>query len=186
MRDDIVMRTDRLILRKWRDSDREAFAALNADPVVCEFLPGPLSREQSDASVDRIMRQLAEHDFGMWAVEIPGVVEFAGFTGLSIQKFEAHFTPCVEVGWRLAAAHWGRGYATEAARAAIDFGFSELELPEIVSYTVPENVRSRRVMEKLGMKRDENGDFDHPFLTPGHRLERHVLYRLSKADFVTQ
>ncbi len=118
--------------------------------------------------------------FGKWAVEIPGVTSFAGFTGLSVPAFEASFTPCVEVAWRLAREHWGRGYATEAARAAIEFGFKQAGLDEIVAFTVPANTRSVRVMEKLGMK--FSGEFDHPAIADGHPLRRHVLYRVRPYD----
>jgi RimJ/RimL family protein N-acetyltransferase len=168
-------------LRHWVAADRDPFAALNADPRVMEHFPSVLTREESDGRVDRIEAHFAEHGFGLWAVEIPGVTSFAGFVGLSTTPFDAHFTPCVEIGWRLAAPYWGRGYATEAARAALAFGFEELELDEIVSFTVPENVRSRRVMEKIGMRHDPAGDFDHPLLPEGHRIRRHVLYRIARA-----
>lgn len=171
------LRTERLLLRRWRDDDRAPFAALNADPRVTEFLPAPLSRADSDALVDRIEAHFAAHGFGLWAVEVPGEIPFAGFVGLAVPAFEAAFTPCVEVGWRLAAACWGRGYASEGARAALAFGFAQLALAEIVSFTVPANVRSRRVMERLGMTRDPADDFDHPALPDGHPLRRHVLYR---------
>ena len=172
------IRTQRLLLRRWRTSDRTPFAALNADPRVRECFPDCLSREQSDASADLIEAHFAEHGFGMWAVEIPGVAEFAGFIGMSIPRFAAHFTPCVEIGWRLAAEHWGRGYATEGARACLDYGFDVLGRSEIVSFTAVNNTRSRRVMEKLGMTRDPADDFDHPALPDGHPLQRHVLYRI--------
>jgi RimJ/RimL family protein N-acetyltransferase len=173
-----VLRTERALLRAWTPADREAFAAMNRDPEVMELMyPATLSHEQSDALADRIQAHLEEHGFGLWALEIPGVTPFAGFVGLSVPTFEAHFTPCVEVGWRLARAHWGRGYATEAAAAAMAFGFGEARLKEIVSLTVPANVRSRRVMERLGMTHDPDEDFDHPRLPAGHPLRRHVLYR---------
>ena len=174
------LRTERLLLRPWRQSDRAPFAALNADPVVREFLPGLLTREESDSAVDRIEQHFAEHGFGLWAVEVPGVTDFAGFIGLSVPKFEAHFTPCVEIGWRLAAEHWGRGYALEGARACVAFGFEQLGQPEIFSFTVPDNIRSRRVMEKLGMTHNASDDFDHPSLPAGHRISRHVLYRVQR------
>jgi RimJ/RimL family protein N-acetyltransferase len=133
--------------------------------------------------IARIQATFDERGFGLWAVEIVGVAPFAGFIGLSVPRFEAHFTPCVEIGWRLAAEHWGRGYATEGARAALAFGLDTLKLKEIVSFTVPENVRSRRVMEKIGMRHDEPGDFEHPLLPEGHPLRRHVLYRIANSDF---
>jgi RimJ/RimL family protein N-acetyltransferase len=153
---------------------------MNADPRVMEHFPALLSREESDAAVDRIEAHFQQHGFGGWAVEVPGVTSFAGFIGLNSTRFEAHFTPCVEIGWRLAAEYWGRGYATEGARAAMGFGFDSLDLEEIVSFTVPANLRSRRVMEKIGMTHDLNGDFDHPVLPPGHPLRRHVLYRIAR------
>lgn len=176
----IELRTERLLLRRWHPEDREPFAALNADPRVVEFLPGPLSRAESDERAARFEAHFQEHGYGLWAVEVVGVVPFAGFVGLSVPRFEAPFMPCVEIGWRLAAEHWGRGYATEGARAALAFGFERLSLTEIVSFTVPENIRSRRVMEKIGMKRLPEEDFDHPLLPEGHRLRRHVLYRLGR------
>jgi RimJ/RimL family protein N-acetyltransferase len=176
------LRTDRLWLRRWVAEDRVPFARLNADPRVVEFLPGPLSREASDAVADRIEAHFRQHGFGLWAVEVPGVTRFAGFIGLSVPRFEAVFTPCVEIGWRLDAEHWNRGYATEGARAALAFGFGALRLAEVVSFTVPENVRSRRVMEKLGMTHSPSDDFEHPLLPEGHRLRRHVLYRLRAQD----
>jgi RimJ/RimL family protein N-acetyltransferase len=166
------------MLRRWRPEDREPFAAMNADPRVMEHFPKLLSREESGAFVERIEAHLDEYGFAHWAVELPGVAPFIGFIGLSVPQFEAAFTPCVEVGWRLAAEHWGRGYAIEGARAAVEFGFGQLGLKEIVSFTVPANVRSRRVMEKLGMTHDPADDFEHPRLPPGHALRRHVLYRL--------
>jgi RimJ/RimL family protein N-acetyltransferase len=171
--------TPRLLLRRWRASDRVPFARINADPRVMEFLPAVLDREQSDALMARIERHFDEHGFGLWAVEIPGVVECAGYVGLAVPRFESHFTPCVEIGWRLASAHWGQGYATEGARAALAFGFEQRGLREIVSFTVPENIRSRRVMERIGMTRTPADDFDHP--TAPERLRRHVLYRIAAA-----
>ena len=156
---------------------------MNADPVVMEYFPSTLSRSESDASVDRIEAHFAKHGFGLWAVEIPGVTAFAGFVGPSIPAFEAHFTPCVEVGWRLAREYWGKGYATEGARAALRFGFGQLGLIEIVSFTTPAHARSRRVMERIGMQRSPADDFDHPLLPPGHPMRRHVLYRLTKTEW---
>jgi RimJ/RimL family protein N-acetyltransferase len=172
------LRSERLLLRRWRTADREPFAALNADQRVMEHFPALLSREESDAAADRIEAHFQRHGFGSWAVEVPGVTPFAGFVGLCHPRFEAHFTPCVEIGWRLAAQFWGRGFATEGATAAVRFGFEVLRLKEIVSFTVPGNVRSRRVMEKLGMTHRPSDDFEHPLLPAGHPLSRHVLYRL--------
>ena len=174
------LRSDRLLLRCWRDSDRAPFTELNSDPKVREYLPAAIGPIGSDAIVDRIEDHFDAHDFGLWAVEIPGRAPFAGFIGLSVPRFEAHFTPCVEIGWRLAAEHWGHGYATEGARSALAFGFEQLGLDEILSFTVPANRRSRRVMEKLGMTTRPEDEFDHPLLPDGHPLQRHVLYRLAR------
>jgi RimJ/RimL family protein N-acetyltransferase len=172
--------TPRLVLREWRESDRGPFAELNADPRVAEFLRGTLDRAASDALIDRIRDHWATNGYGLWAVESLEDGAFLGFVGLATYTFEAPFMPSVEVGWRLASAAWGHGYATEAARAALRFGFEDLGLGEIVSFTVPDNLRSRAVMERLGMTRDPAGDFDHPRFAEGHRLRRHVLYRLRR------
>jgi RimJ/RimL family protein N-acetyltransferase len=169
--------TARLQLRDWRDSDLPPFARLNADPQVMAFMPKSLSREESDASVGRIRRHFDRSGFGLWAIEVIGGAEFIGFTGLSIPRITAPFTPCVEIGWRLAAEHWGRGFATEAARACLNSGFSQLKLAEIVSFTTAINVRSRRVMERLGMTRDPADDFEHPSLLASHPLQPHALHR---------
>ncbi|MBV8591801.1 MAG: GNAT family N-acetyltransferase [Acetobacteraceae bacterium] len=177
--------TQRLRLRLWRDEDLAAFAAINADPRVMEHYPKMLDRAESDASAVRIRRHLAERGFGLWAVEVPGVAGFIGYVGLSEPAFQAHFTPCVEIGWRLAVEHWGKGYATEAARAALAHAFGPLGLKEVVSFTVPPNRRSRRVMEHLGMRSSPYDDFDHPCLPEGHKLRRHVLYRLSRAEWAS-
>jgi len=171
----------RVRLRRWRDADRAPFAALNADPRVMEFFPTHPDRRQSDALVDRFESHFAEHGFGLWAVEVPGIAPFIGFVGLSIPSFAAHFTPCVEIGWRLAFDHWGRGYATEAARLVVAHGFVPLGLAAVVSFTAVANRRSQAVMERLGMRRDPAEDFDHPGLPDGHPLRRHVLYRLAAA-----
>lgn len=173
------LRTERLRLRRWRETDRAPFARLNADPEVMEYFPAPLTRHDSDLLVDRIEAGFDQHGFGLWAIEVAADRQFIGFTGLSVPRFDAHFTPAVEVGWRLARSAWGRGYATEAARAALEYGFARVGLPAIVSFTAAVNARSRRVMERLGMSRDPADDFDHPNLPPGHRLRPHVLYRIS-------
>jgi ribosomal-protein-alanine N-acetyltransferase len=172
--------TARLRLRAWHDADREAWAALNADPEVMAHFPTTLTRATSDRLVDLTMAGWAENGFGLWALERAEDGLFLGFTGLSRPSFEAHFTPAVEVGWRLARRAWGHGFATEAARAALAFGFETLGLEEIVSFTVPANVRSRAVMERIGMDHDPADDFDHPKLPEGHPLRRHVLYRLRR------
>jgi RimJ/RimL family protein N-acetyltransferase len=173
------IRTDRLVLRRWRDEDLEPFAELNADPEVMALMPALLDRRESDALATRIREQFEERGFGLWAVEVPGEAPFIGFVGLSVPRFAAAFTPCVEVGWRLARAHWGRGYATEAAGASVAFGFERVGLEEIVSFTAPANIRSIAVMERLGMTHDPADDFDHPSFPVGHPLQRHVLYRLT-------
>lgn len=175
--------TVRLRLRGWRDDDREPFAALNADPEVMEHFPTTLTRATSDMLIDMTTDGWAANGFGLWAVERAEDGRFLGFTGLSRPSFEAPFTPAVEVGWRLARQAWGHGYATEAALASLDFGFETVGLEEIVSFTVPANVRSRAVMERIGMRSDPGDDFDHPKLPAGHPLRRHVLYRLSRADW---
>jgi RimJ/RimL family protein N-acetyltransferase len=176
----LEIQTDRLRLRRWLPDDRVPFALLNADPRVTEFLPGPLARAESDALAARIEAHFTQHGFGLWAVDVINGAPFIGFIGLSVPAFVAHFTPCVEIGWRLSADHWGCGYATEGAGAVLAFGFDRLGLEEIVSFTVPDNVRSRRVMEKIGMTYAPADDFDHPSLPAGHRLRRHVLYRIGQ------
>jgi RimJ/RimL family protein N-acetyltransferase len=176
------IRTERLLLRKWRPADRAPFAALNADPRVMKYFPSVLSPEESDAVVDRIAMHWEEHGFGVWVVEVPDGAPFIGCVGLLVPRFEAHFTPCVEILWRLAAQYWNQGYATEAARAALQFGFERLNLSEIVALTIPANTPSRRVMEKIGMVHDPRDDFDHPSLPAGHPLSRHVLYRVHRKE----
>jgi RimJ/RimL family protein N-acetyltransferase len=170
--------TQRLRLRGWRDADLEPFAALNADPRVMEFFVQPLERAQSEAFAIRAGEKLVERGFGLWAVEAPDIAPFLGYVGLAEPSFQAPFTPCVEVGWRLARQYWGQGFATEAAAAVIDYAFGTLGLNEIVSFTAVGNQRSRQVMERLGMRRHAREDFDHPNVPDGHRLRPHVLYRL--------
>jgi RimJ/RimL family protein N-acetyltransferase len=170
-------------LRPWRDSDLDPFADLNADPVTMEFFPATLVRAESDTLAGRLGGAIEQQGFGLWAAEVPGVADFIGCIGLSVPAYETPFTPCVEIGWRLHRAHWGRGFATEGARAAIRDGFDRLGLTSIVSFTTVGNVRSRRVMEKLGMRRRAEEDFDHPRVPEGHPLRRHVLYRLAREDF---
>jgi RimJ/RimL family protein N-acetyltransferase len=181
-----TLTTPRLLLRPWRDTDLPAFAALNADPRVMEFFPKPLAAAESDELAAGIRANGESHGFGLWAVEISGGAAFIGYVGLNTPRFEARFTPCVEIGWRLAYEHWRNGYAIEAARAAARFAFEQLGLNEIVSFTVPENVRSRRVMERLGMAHNPDDDFEHPVLPAGHRLRRHVLYRLPRQHWRTE
>ncbi len=172
--------TERLVLREFLERDRAPFAALNADARVMEHFPSALTREESDELVDRIGQRWAEDGLGLWAVERREGGAFLGFTGLAPPRFEAVFTPCVEVGWRLATEAWGHGYATEAARAALAFGFEVRGLSEILSWTVPANLRSRAVMARIGMTHDPADDFDHPNIAVGSPLRRHVLYRLSR------
>jgi len=181
MRPGVDVETPRLWLRRWRPDDLAPFAALNADADVMEHFPSVLSREETAAGVDWIEKHFEEHGYGLWAVEVPGQAPFIGFIGLAVPAFETSFTPCVEIGWRLARPWWGQGFATEGARAALAYGFERLGLPEIVSFTVPGNVRSRRVMEKLGFRYSE--DFEHPRIEPENPLRRHVLYRLSQAEW---
>jgi len=178
--DDVVLKTERLRLRTWRESDRELFAKMNADPRVMEFFSSTLSREESDATVDRILAHFRERGYGPYAAELISERRFIGYIGLYAPRFTARFTPCVEIAWRLASDAWGQGFATEGAREVVQHAFDNLRLEEIVSFTVPANVRSRRVMEKIGMTRDPAEDFDHPEVPEGHPLRRHVLYRLSK------
>jgi RimJ/RimL family protein N-acetyltransferase len=166
----------RLRLRCWRAADLDPFAALSADPEAMDFFPATLSRAESAAMIERLQARIDAQGWGLWCADIDG--HCAGFIGLAVPSFEAPFTPCVEIGWRLARRYWGQGYATEGARLALAFGFSALGLAEIVSFTAVANQRSRRVMEKLGMTRDPADDFDHPKLPAGHPLQRHVLYRL--------
>jgi len=175
-----MLTSQRLRLRPWRDEDLPAFAALNADPEVMLYMAKCLSREESDAFAAWIREGLARRGFGLWAVEVFGVSEFIGFTGLSVPAFETHFTPCVEIGWRLARKFWGFGYATEAAGLALDYGFQIAELEEIVAFTFMGNLRSRRVMERLGMTHTPQDDFDYPRLSEDHPLRRHVLYRMHR------
>ena len=172
----MLLTTPRLRLRPWRESDLAPFAAMNADPLVMEHFAAPLSGQESDAYARRMQAAIEERGWGNWALEEIGGEPFVGFAGLSVPSFEAHFTPCTEIGWRLARSAWGRGYATEAARAALAFGFGELGHEEIVSFTALTNRRSMAVMERLGMRRD--GEFDHPRISEGCPLRRHVLYRV--------
>lgn len=175
------LETGRLRLRTWREADREPFAALNADPAVMEFFPALQDRAQSDASIDAWMAQFASRGWSNWAVERRDSGEFIGFVGLSEPRRRLPCSPCVEIGWRLARPHWGQGLASEAARAALDFGFDTIGLAEIVSFTAIANRRSRAVMERIGM-RDAHEDFEHPGVPEGHALRLHCLYRLRRDE----
>lgn len=183
----VELRTSRLLLRPWRDRDLAPFAAMNADPEVRRWFPGLLDRAASDAAAARMQAHIDRHGFGFWALEAPGEAGFVGMAGLMHVTFEAPFAPAVEAGWRLARGYWGRGYATEAAQASLDYGFGGagdhetargLGLHEIVAFAVPGNTPSRRVMERLGMTHDPASDFDHPALPEDSPLRRHVLYRV--------
>lgn len=177
-----TLETDRLLLRRWRTEDRAPFAAINADPEVMEHFPSELTEEESDLLIDRIEASLEEKGFGLWAVEAREGGEFLGFCGLAAPNFETHFTPAVEIGWRLGRSHWGRGYATEAARAVLGFGFEVVGLDRILSWAVPANARSLRVMERIGMSRAPELDFDHPRFLDDDRLRRHVVYRITREE----
>ncbi len=173
------LETDRLILRRWCDEDRQPFAALNADPVVMEHFAGSLSREQSDDFIDRIEEHFAEHGWGLWAVEVKATGAFAGYAGLWRPGWKPEL---VEVGWRLAHEHWGHGYAPEAALATVRDGFGRLGIDEIVSFTAVGNHNSQRVMQKIGMTRDPADDFEHPNVPVGHPVRPHVFYRLKASE----
>lgn len=176
-----TIETQRLILRQWRTADKEPYAALNADPDVMEHFPSALTRSQSDEMVDVMASVLAEKGRGLWATEVKATATFIGFIGLSVPRFETAFTPCVEIGWRLAKHAWGHGYAPEGATAVLAYGFDHVDLPndEIVSFTTEANAKSRRVMEKIGLVHDAARDFDHPLL-PDWSGRRHVLYAISR------
>jgi RimJ/RimL family protein N-acetyltransferase len=174
--------TARLVLRRWREQDRAPFAALNADPLVMAHFPSRLTQSESDALMDRCVAQIERRGYGLWAVQTRAGGDFIGFVGLAVPTWEAKFTPCTEIGWRLARSAWGHGYATEAANTVLATAFGLLKLEEVVSFTTTHNLPSRRVMERIGMTRDPSEDFDHPRVTEGP-MRRHVLYRLSKADW---
>lgn len=177
------LRTERLLLRRWLARDHGPFAAINADAEVMEHFPATLSRAESVAMIERTEACFERRGYGLWAIEIPGEARFIGFAGLSPVDLPVPFAPAVEVGWRLGHPFWGRGFASEAAEAVVAFGFRERGLREIVSFTAVGNYRSRRVMERLGMRRDAREDFDHPLLGEADRLRRHVLYRLDAASW---
>ena len=178
----VTLRTERLLLRPWRDSDRAPFAAMNADPKVMEHFPAVSTRDESNAAVDRIVARMTAQGFGLWAVEVPDAADFIGFIGLSPADAVLG-RPVLEIGWRLAAQHWGRGYATEGARASLAHAFNALGREEVVSFTTTRNARSRHVMEKLGMIRRPEDDFDHPRVPPTWPGRRHVLYRITEEQW---
>ena len=176
-----IIETQRLIIRSWKESDFSALAEMNSDPRVMEFFPSLLSQAESRLFLDQILQNHQKNGFTYWPIELKLTGEWIGFVGLSIPGFQAHFTPCVEIGWRLAHPYWGNGYAPEGAVACLDYGFSKLGLNEIVSFTTVNNVNSRKVMEKIGMTHYPEDDFDHPKLAERHPLRRHVLYRAKKS-----
>jgi RimJ/RimL family protein N-acetyltransferase len=178
-----TLTTARLKLRPWREADLGPFAELNADPEVMQLMPACLSREQSDRLAARAGAALAARGFGLWACELQATAELLGYVGLAEVGFTAPFTPCLEILWRLKRPAWGHGYATEAARACLTFAFAKLRAPEVVAFTVPRNVRSRAVMERLSMHHDPAEDFEHPRLPEGHPLRAHVLYRIAAAEW---
>jgi RimJ/RimL family protein N-acetyltransferase len=180
----LTLKTERLILRKWNATDREPFARMNADPRVMEYLGETMSQEQSDELADRIEAHFQAQGFGLCAAELAESGEFVGFIGLAVPTFEAAFTPCVEIGWRLTAEYWGAGLATEGARRTVRYAFEELGMLELVSFTAIRNERSRRVMAKLGMTHDAAENFNHPTIPTGDPLRRHVLYRLTREKWV--
>lgn len=178
----IEIETPRLRMRQWHEADREPFAIMNSDPAVMEFFESRQSRAASDASINAWQSQFVANGWSNWAVELRESAEFIGFTGLSVPRRTFSFSPCVEVGWRLARSAWGNGYATEAASAALRVAFERLALPEVVSFTAVANQRSRAVMERIGMY-NTNQDFEHPGLTEGHHLRLHCLYRITGAQW---
>lgn len=181
----VLATTERLILRRWRQSDLAPFSRLNLDPRAMEFLPGVVSPAESNRLADRIEAHFLVHGFGLCGAELRQNHRFLGFIGLSVPGFPAKFTPCVEIGWRLSPEHWGQGLATEGSREMVRYAFDVVGLDALVSFTVPGNLKSRRVMEKLGMTHDPAEDFDHPLLPEGHPLRRQVLYRLRRSEFAS-
>ena len=179
----LELRTRRTLLRGWKDGDLPAWCAMNADPQVRRHFPSVHTEAEALAEAGRIRDMLAQRGWGCWALEIPGVLPFAGFVGLIVPSWPAPFLPAVEIGWRLTPGAWGQGYASEAAHAAAGFAFEHLAQDEIVAITTPANTPSRRVMDRIGMRHDPAGDFDHPRIAEGHPMRRHVLYRLDRASW---
>ena len=177
-----ILETERLILRTWQEKDFVPFCAMNQNPKVMEYFPSVLNESESRAIVDKVKQHFKEHGYTWYSTALKSSGEFIGMVGLIKASFDAHFTPTTEIGWRLMEKHWGKGYATEAAKAALDFAFTELKLPEVVSFTTKDNGRSRRVMEKVGLQYEPKDDFHHPKLNKESPLSLHVLYRLSEGD----
>ena len=182
----VIIETDRLILRTWEEKDIEPYFLINQDPKVLKYLASPLTPKQSRNFIESMNAQQDKKNYTLWAVEIKKFAKFIGFIGLNHTDFDAPLCPAVEIGWRLDSQHWGNGYAPEGAKACLDYGFNKIGLKEIVSFTVPSNVNSLKVMEKIGLKRDFRNNFDHPKLSQDHPLSKHVLYRLTKDDFLKQ
>jgi len=176
----IILKTKRLILRTWEEQDIDPMSAIDQDPAVCEYFPEIGNRIATKAMIQRFINHYEKYGFSFYAVELNSNSEFIGFVGLQYPSFEAHFTSAVEIGWRLASKHWGKGYASEAAQAVLNFAFTTLNLEEVVSFTTENNTRSRRVMEKIGMHHNPHDDFYHPKLSKDSPLCRHVLYRLTR------
>lgn len=182
----IILQTNRLILRPFEERDIDSMTLINQDPKVCEFLPGIGTRSTTESNIKKFIKHYHDHGFSLYAVELKSTGEMIGWCGLMIPAFEAHFMPAFEIGWRLSSSHWDKGYATEAAKAVLQYAFEELKLEEVVSFTVPDNIRSRRVMEKIGLHHNDSDDFDHPKLEKTHPLCRHVLYGITKNEFESQ
>lgn len=175
----VELRTPRVLLRQWKDSDLDAWATMNADPQVRRYFPAVLNRAEALGEADRIRSSIAQRGWGMWALEVPGVHPFAGFVGLNIPAYETPWMPAVEIGWRLAPSTWHQGYATESAAAVLNFAFTQLQLPQVVAMSVPTNGPSHQVMERIGMVRDLAADFDHPRVLDASPLKRHILHRIT-------
>lgn len=179
----VIITTERLILRTWQVEDSEAYFQINQDPKVIEFLAGPITMEQVHHFIQVANNHHEQYGYTFWAIELKKTGELMGFIGLRYIDWELPFAPAVEIGWRLGSQYWGKGYATEGAKAALAYGFEQCNLPEIVSFTVPANVRSIRVMERIGLDRDVKGDFSHPKLPADHPLSKHILYRLTRSSW---
>lgn len=180
----ITIETERLILRQWQESDLAPFAQMNGDADVMRYFPYIMTPQESDAMVAGINQHWQRNRFGLFAVERKDTGRFIGMIGLDRPRFEAHFTPCFEIGWRLAPAHWQQGFATEGAKAVMRLAFQAMKLPRLVSFTAAQNMPSRGVMRSIGLRHDPKDDFDHPKLAPGHPLRAHVLYQLNREDYV--
>ena len=179
-----ILETDRLILRTWQAEDIAPMAAINQDPKVMAHFPALLDLARTKLLIKKFIEHFNEHRYTLYAVDLKKDHTFIGFVGLSSTRFEAHFTPAIEIGWRIASKHWGKGYATEAAQAVLHLAFTELNLDEVVSFTVVNNTKSRRVMDKIGLCRSKTDDFDHPNIHEDSPLRQHVLYRLTKDEYL--